>query len=173
MGFMNVGEFAAETLGRMATRLVAELDGLTVEEMCYRPDPGGNPIAWLAWHLVRVQDHHMAHMEGGDQLWLKDGWDVKLGISTGLEDHGYGHTPEQVAAIVPSDAATLAAYQNAVSERTFEYLRGLSDDDLGRIIDRSWDPPVTLEVRLASVVNETAQHVGQVSYLRGMVERRR
>ena len=115
----------------------------------------------------------MAHMEGRDQIWVDAGWDIKLGMSSDLEDHGYGHTSEQVGAFVPPDAATLAAYQQAVSERTLKYLGGLSNDDLGRVIDRSWDPPVTIESRLASVVNETAQHVGQVSYLKGLVERRR
>ena len=170
---MNVAEFAAETLGRMTTTLISELEGLTVEELCYRPDPEANTIAWLTWHLTRVQDHHMAHMEGRDQLWVDAGWDMKLGMSSDLEDQGYGHTSEQVGAFVPPDAATLAAYQQAVSERTLKYLGGLSNDDLGRVIDRSWDPPVTIESRLASVVNETAQHVGQVSYLKGLVERRR
>ena len=170
---MNVGEFAADALDRMATRLIADLDGLTVHEQCYRLDPEANSIAWLAWHVTRVQDHHMAHMEGRNQLWVDDGWDVKLGMSPDLEEHGYGYTSEQVGALVPPYATSLAEYHAAVSKRTGVYLRGLSDDDLDRVIDRSWDPPVTVGVRLASVVNETAQHVGQVSYVRGLVERRR
>ena len=170
---MNIGDFAADTLGRMATRLISDLEGLTVDELCYRPDPEANTIAWLAWHVTRVQDHHMAHMEGRVQLWVDEGWDVKLGMPSDLDDHGYGHTSEQVGAFVPPDGATLAAYQRAVSERTIKYLSGLPDDELGRVIDRSWDPPVTVGVRLASVVNETAQHIGQVSYVRGLVERTR
>ena len=98
---------------------------------------------------------------------------MKLGMPSDLDDHGYGHTSEQVGAFVPPDGATLAGYQRAVSERTIKYLGGLSDDELGRVIDRSWDPPVTVGVRLASVVNETAQHIGQGAYVRGLVERTR
>lgn len=114
----------------------------------------------------------MAHMEGRDQIWADEGWNDKFGMSADLEDHGYGHTPEQVAGVVPATATLLAEYQAAVARRTETYLRGLSESALEEVIDRSWDPPVTRGVRLTSVVNETAQHVGQVSYVRGLVERR-
>jgi len=169
---MNVSDFAADALANMSVRLIAGLDGLSVEEQCYRPDADANSIAWLAWHLIRVQDHHIAHLEGGSQLWVEDGWDLKMGLSSDLEDHGYGHSSEQVGALVPTSATVLAEYQVAVAARTESYVRGLSDEDLDEIIDRSWDTPVTRGVRLISVVNETAQHVGQISYVRGLVERR-
>ena len=169
---MKVADFAADAMGNMSARLIASLDGLTVEEQCYRPDPDANSIAWLAWHVTRVQDHHMAHLEGRNQVWADDAWNVKFGMSADLDDHGYGHTSAQVAAVVPATATLLAEYQEAVATRTEAYLRSLPEAALDEIIDRSWDPPVTRGVRLTSVVNETAQHVGQVSYVRGLVERR-
>ena len=114
----------------------------------------------------------MAHLEGRNQVWADDAWNVKFGMSADLDDHGYGHTSAQVAAVVPATATLLAEYQEAVATRTEAYLRSLPEAALEEIIDRSWDPPVTRGVRLTSVVNETAQHVGQVSYVRGLVERR-
>jgi uncharacterized damage-inducible protein DinB len=78
-----------------------------------------------------------------------------------------------VGALVPPNATVLAEYQAAVAQRTDTYVRGLTEEQFDEIIDRAWDPPVTRGVRLTSVVNETAQHVGQISYLRGLVERRR
>ena len=45
---------------------------------------------------------------------------------------------------------------------------GLGPDDLGRVVDRQWDPPVTMGVRLVSVADDSLQHVGQAAYLRGM-----
>ncbi len=169
---MFVGEFAADALDRMSERLISALEGLTVEQQCYRPDPDANSIAWLAWHVARVQDHHMAHMEGRNQIWADEGWNEKFGMSPDLEDHGYGHTSEQVAAVVPATDTLLAEYQAAVARKTETYLRGLSEAALDEVIDRAWDPPVTRGVRLTSVVNEVAQHVGQVSYVRGLMERR-
>ncbi len=170
---MKVADFAADALSHMSDRLIAGLDGLSVEQQRYRPDPDPNTIAWLAWHLTRVQDHHIADLGGGNQLWIDDGWGKKLGMSSDLEDHGYGHTSEQVGALVPPNATVLAEYQAPVAQRTDTYVRGLTEEQFDEIIDRAWDPPVTRGVRLTSVVNETAQHVGQISYLRGLVERRR
>ena len=60
----------------------------------------------------------------------------------------------------------------SVARRTRAMLLGLSDDDLDRIVDRAWDPPVTLGVRLVSVVNDDTQHVGQAAYVRGLLEMR-
>ena len=49
----------------------------------------------------------------------------------------------------------------------------LTDDDLDRIVDTSWDPPVTLGVRLISVLSDDLQHAGQAAFVRGVLERRR
>jgi hypothetical protein len=38
------------------------------------------------------------------------------------------------------------------------------------VVDASWDPPVTLGVRLVSVISDDLQHAGQAAYLRGMIE---
>jgi hypothetical protein len=45
--------------------------------------------------------------------------------------------------------------------------------DLDKVIDRSWDPPATVRVRLVSVIEDCLQHVGQAAYLRGVAERAR
>jgi hypothetical protein len=60
-------------------------------------------------------------------------------------------------------------YHDAVHEQTLEYVASLSADDLGRVVDHRWDPPVTLGVRLVSVVNDDQQHVGQAAFVRGLV----
>lgn len=65
----------------------------------------------------------------------------------------------------------MLAYVDAVHDRTGTYLRGLGPDDLDRVVDRSWDPPVTLGVRLVSVLAECLQHAGQAAYARGVLER--
>jgi hypothetical protein len=63
----------------------------------------------------------------------------------------------------------LTGYHDAVHTATVDYLRGLSESDLDRVVDERWDPPVTLAVRLVSVVNDCTQHVGQGAYLRGLL----
>ena len=66
----------------------------------------------------------------------------------------------------------LAHAVGAVARRIGKTARDLEPDDLDVVVDERWDPPVTLGVRLVSVVNEVNQHVGQADYLRGLLDRR-
>ena len=63
-------------------------------------------------------------------------------------------------------------YFSAVHASTVETLSAMPIDDLDRVVDPSWDPPVTVAVRLVSVADDMAQHLGQAAYLRGLLERR-
>ena len=69
-------------------------------------------------------------------------------------------------------AELLAGYQDAVHSATVDYVATLADEDYDRVVDERWDPPVTLAVRLMSVLNDTTQHAGQASYVRGLIDRR-
>jgi hypothetical protein len=133
-------------------------------------DPEANTIGWLVWHLTRVQDDHVADVAGRPQAWHEDGWYERFGLPFGRDEHGYGHTPEQVGAVDVA-ADLLRDYHDAVHRRTVGYLRSLADEDFARIVDERWNPPVTLGVRLVSVVNDCTQHVGQAAYVRGAAER--
>jgi hypothetical protein len=84
---------------------------------------------------------------------------------------GFGHTPEQVAAVRPSGTEPLLGYQDAAHDMVVAYLSGVDGEALDRIIDRRWDPPVTVGVRLVSVIGDTLQHCGQAAYVKGLLER--
>jgi Protein of unknown function (DUF664) len=88
-----------------------------------------------------------------------------------VSDTGYGHDTQQVAAVT-SDAVTLLGYHDAAHETTLRFLRQVTDTDLDRIVDDRWDPPVTLGVRLVSVIADDLQHAGQAAYVRGVLQRR-
>ena len=66
-------------------------------------------------------------------------------------------------------ADLLAGYLRAVTEATKTYVATLGADDLDRVVDEGWDPPVTLGVRFTSVVADDLQHAGQAAYVRGLV----
>jgi hypothetical protein len=153
------------------TRDLAE--GLDEAALLWRPEPQANPIGWLLWHLTRVQDDHLADIAGRAQVWQEGAWAVRFGLAPGRDDIGYGHTTEQVAEVRPESVAACVEYQDAVAERTLEILAGLGEADWERVIDRSFDPPVTVAVRLVSVAGDALAHLGQVGYVRGLHERAR
>ena len=144
--------------------------GLTLDQLTTSPEPGANTVAWLVWHIARVQDSHVAELLHTDQLWTGGGWAERFGLAPDPRNSGYGHTPEQMAAVRPQDDRVLVEYLDAVDAVVRGYLQGLTAADLDEIVDRRWDPPVTLGVRLVSVADDSLQHVGQAGYVRGLVE---
>ena len=62
-----------------------------------------------------------------------------------------------------SSGDLLTGYHDAVHEQTIRLVSGVTDADLSRVVDEAWDPPVTLGVRLVSVISDCLQHAGQAS----------
>lgn len=147
------------------------VSGLRTDQLSIRVDPDANSIAWLTWHLSRIQDDHVAGVAGTEQVWTAGGWAARFNLPLDVHDHGYGHSSAQVASVV-CDADELLGYHEAVQAATRAYLETLTDADLGRVVDTRWDPPVTLGVRLVSVIADGLQHAGQAAFVRGIIERR-
>lgn len=142
-------------------------DGLTDEVSFYRPTPEANSIAWLIWHSARQQDLQLCHIAGIEQVWTREGWVERFDLDLGGNDHGYGHGPEDVAKVrVPADL--LVGYYRAVHKATLAYLASVTTDELGRVVDTHWTPPVTASMRLVSIIDDAAQHLGQAAYIRGI-----
>lgn len=165
---MNTSELLIDAFGRIQEVVHEAVDGLDDKTLGTRPDEAGNSIAWLIWHLTRIQDDHLADAGGYEQVHTAGGWAERLGLRFHAADTGYGHTSDEVAAVQLS-AEQLTGYYEAVHARTLEYLTDLSDDELDRIVDRRWNPPVTLGVRLISVISDDLQHAGQAAYVRGLI----
>lgn len=168
---MDVSDLLLDAHGRIAGHVARSVDGLDAEALAAAPAPGTNTVAWLVWHLTRVEDDHVAEVMGTDQLWVVDGWAARFGRPPDPHDTGYGHDAEQVAGVRPDGPEALVAYHSAVAARTRTFLERLSPTDLDRVVDERWDPPVTLGVRLVSVIDDQAQHAGQAAYLRGLLGR--
>lgn len=170
---MNTAELLVEAYGRIAQEVPAVLDGLDGADdpvLTFRVDPEANTVAWLVWHLSRVQDDHLAGVSDAEQVWTAQGFAERFALPFADDAIGYGQSPQE-AGQVRVAAADLLAYHRAVHERSVEYLGGITDDELDRVVDRDWDPPVTLAVRLVSVLSDALQHVGQAAYVRGVAER--
>jgi uncharacterized damage-inducible protein DinB len=161
-------DLLTDAFGRIREVVHEAVDGLTTEELAFRPNAAANSIAWLVWHLTRIQDDHIAGIAETEQLWTSEGWADRFGLPLPVPDHGYGHTPDQVAT-VQVKSELLTAYHDAVYEKTIRYVRHLTEDDFDRVVDKAWDPPVTLGVRLVSVISDDLQHAGQAAYLRGFL----
>ncbi len=168
---MTSVDLLTDAFGRVHDVVHNAVDNLTPGELAFRVDGTANSIAWLVWHLSRVTDDHIAEAAGHEQVWIADGWVDRFGLPFGPRATGYGHGGDDVAAVQVKSAELLTGYFNAVYEEARRFVQDLTEDDLARVIDRSWDPPVTLAVRLVSVISDDLQHAGQAMFVRGIVER--
>ncbi|HST67440.1 MAG TPA: DinB family protein [Mycobacteriales bacterium] len=168
---MMSADLLADAFDRIKSVVGRALDGLTDEELATRVEPGANTIGWLVWHLTRIQDDHICAAAGIEQAWTSQGWYDRFGLPFEPSEHGYGHSAEQVAEVRVS-AELLRDYHDAVHARTKDYVATLSDVDYDRIVDTSFDPPVSLGVRLVSVISDDLQHAGQAGYVKGLLQRR-
>lgn len=168
---MNARELLFELYGRLPPLASEAVEGLDASTLRTQVRDGTNPIGWLVWHATRVQDHHLAELRGTPQVWVSGDWADGFGLAAEPDNTGYGHDAAQVAAVAPTGPDALLDYLGAVQEGTVAFLATLDEDALDRIIDRRWDPPVTMGVRLVSVADDSLQHLGQANYLRGILER--
>lgn len=171
VALMNSAQLLTDAFGRIQGVVAQVVGGLTAEELAFRVDDEANSIAWLVWHLTRIQDDHVADAAGTSQVWTAQGWFERFGLPFDAAQTGYGHGTDQVAMLRVESGNLLTEYHDAVYEQTIRYVSTLTDNDLTRIVDRSWDPPVTLGVRLISVIADDLQHAGQAAFIRGLIER--
>ena len=176
---MTVSEVLTDAFGRIAESVAEAVEGLDASQLSVRLDADANPVSWLIWHLTRVQDDHVAAAFGpsSGQVWSSDAWAGRLGLPPTSLEIGYGHTAAQVKAVssaicgMPSPGKLLASYHEAVHAQTIRLVSSLTDADLERVVDTRWTPPVTLGVRLVSVISDDMEHVGQALYVRGILLR--
>jgi uncharacterized damage-inducible protein DinB len=169
---MTSADLLVDGFGRIRENVVDVLSGLTRDQLTYRVGVSANPISWLVWHLTRVQDDHVAKAFGESQVWSDGGWAARFGLPPQTMDHGYGHTDDQVAAVAAATASAelLTEYHEATYAHTVKLVAGVTDADLSKIVDTRWTPPVTLGVRLVSVLDDDMQHAGQAAYVRGLLK---
>ncbi|MFK4225837.1 DUF664 domain-containing protein [Streptomyces sp. NPDC019890] len=169
---MNSADLLADAFERVREAVHGAVEGLSPDDLNARLDADANSIAWLVWHLTRIQDDHMADAATVEQVWFSQGWADRFELPFPKGATGFGHSSKQVAAVRVQSAELLLGYYDAVHEQTLRFVQGLDDAALDSVVDESWSPPVTLGVRLISVLADDLQHVGQAAFVRGLLERR-
>jgi uncharacterized damage-inducible protein DinB len=169
---MEANEVLIESFARISEHVHGVLAEIDDEWLTRTPVDGVNPIGWLIWHIARGQDLQIAMLVDSEQEWVNGDWAPRFGLEPDPWNMGYGHTPEQVASVQPESVQVLLDYYDAVWARTKAVLEDVTTADLDRVVDENWEPPVTMGVRLVSIVDDCIQHAGQAAYVKGLLERR-
>ena len=164
---MNLNEFVEDALTKEQEFLMEAVSDLTPQELAWRAGPEANPIAWILWHMFRVEDMWIQFfIQSQLEIWERDGWHQKFGLPT--RDNGFGHTPEQVASFPTLDLSELLKYGQSVRAQTLEYLGGLGQQDFS-LVPRERRPEMSVAAVFRQIVGEFYQHQGHISYLKGLI----
>lgn len=170
---MEPNDLLVELFDRVSEHVYDVTSDLEEKALLTSPEPASNPIGWLVWHLARIEDQHFTEILETDQVWVEEDWGPRFGLSSSDPyNTGFGHTPDDVATIKPESTDTLREYYAAVEARARPLLESTTPADLDRVVDRRWDPPVSLGVRLVSIADDAIQHAGQAAYVKGLLQRR-
>ncbi len=170
---MELSELLVDLFERISEHVDEAVDGVDVETLNTPPEHGSNPIGWLVWHLARIEDAQVADLLDVPQVWIADetgDWPARFGLEPDPANHGYGHSPAEVAEVRPDSVPALRDYYGAVARTTQDALRVIGPTTLDRVVDPHWDPPVTMGVRLVSIADDQLRHCGQAAYLRGLLK---
>lgn len=144
------------------------IDGLTPAEARWQPTLHTNHIAWLVWHMARVEDAWVnRRLRGATEEWVAGGWAARFAMDP--DSTGAGQTIEQVRAMRDIPLVDLMAYFEAVRGFTRQYAEKASDEDLARTYDHPRLGKVTGTWIMGHLLIEEAQHLGQVALIRGMM----
>ena len=167
---MLANDLMIDSYERIKHSVHTVIEDLSEDELTKRPSENANTIAWLIWHLTRVQDDHIAGIADREQIWYQ-GWYEKFDLPFSKSATGYGQSSDEVAKVKVSSKLLIEYFDN-VHDSTISWIKQLNEGDYSRIVDGSWKPPVTLAVRLVSVIADSLQHVGQAAYVHGLIKKK-
>ena len=165
----NSTSLLLDAFERVSQQVHAAVEGPSSDQLSTRIAPDVNTIAWLIWHLTRVQDDHVSELAHTEQVWISCAWFTQFDLPFEQVATGYGQSSIDVAQVRNVDAEQLFGYFDAVHKQTARFIHQLKTADLERVVDERWDPPVTLAARLVSVISDDLQHVGQAAFIRGVI----
>ncbi len=174
---MEIVALIEQTLGDYWQRMEGALEGLSPVELAWRPDAESNSIAFIVWHVARVEDIWIQiFAQGMPDVWTRDGWHEKLGLS---QDEAFlGLSVEQLGKFPAITKENLDGFRHAIQNETQAYLKNLDADGLDFVPRRTPTPerPASLARHgsfsigrmFRQTLAEYNQHLGQVSYIRGI-----
>jgi len=166
---METSDFILDTLDCLQKAVTTAVNGLSYEELTWRPGAEANSIGFTLWHQLRCEDAFIQDMiQRKPQVWVSEKWYEKLNLPENPEDVGYEYTAEQVAAFHVPELNDLLGYAEATRSRTVEYLKAMAPDKFDQVIQTHFFGELTVGHIFAILLCEITQHIGQIAYLRGL-----
>lgn len=167
---MELRDLIKKWLERIQQNTDRAAGDLTPAELKWQPNPEGNPVGFLLYHLARTEDRFVqANIRQTSPIWVSERWYEKLNIPAS-DTGGFGYTAEQIAAFNVPPLQDLQAYARAARALSLDVLKEMTDADADRII-KVGGPfgDVPLGTLWSIILGHNTQHTGEIMYLRGLL----
>lgn len=164
---MELKEYIVIELMRVEGNILRILESLTQEEIAWRPSCGCNSIGLILFHIAKVDDSFILPiLTGNKEIWEIEKWFEKLGLP--ITESGGQYTVEQVNAFKPPLLKDITAYSQAVRSKILSYVQEMKPNQFDRKTTVPYFGEMTIAEVLALMISHSSQHIGEMSYLRGL-----
>jgi uncharacterized damage-inducible protein DinB len=165
---MNLAQFIEQSLAESREYIDRTLQGLSDQDLVFHPAVHSNSIAFLLWHLARVEDLWISRvLLGGKEIYESEGWYKQF--ATPPQDSGFGYDVSKLKAWPVPKLELLKDYAGAVRTKTLAYLKKLDEKSLDEPKDFGWRKG-TVGGALTHLVMEIGEHTGQIGYIKGIIK---
>lgn len=148
--------------------ILGDIDATEPDLLNAHPAGHPNSIAWLLWHTGREIDAQLSALSGAEERWTAGGHREKFGLGEIGDSIGYGHSEGEARDIAVDKRDLLNAYVTDAFDALTSYVNEVGDWEA--IVDEQYDPPVTRQARVVSIIMDAAQHLAQAQYVAGAPE---
>jgi len=165
---MRTVQYFLAAMKDLHKNLLDAVQGLTYEQLHFRPLGKGNHIAFIIWHLVRTEDSVINYfLQKKAPVWSAEGWDKKFGMDAKAQ--GTGMTAEQAAAIRIPDLKEFSKYTENVFRASEAYLEKIKEEDLAEVREFPVLGRRSLYQVIGGIVlHHGAEHLGELWYVKGL-----
>lgn len=162
---MSTVDYMKKSLA-FAHRALTDARNGTPEQLHFVPPAGSHSIAWCLWHTARIEDLIInAHIQKQPQVW-DDAWAERIGVPA--KGFGTGQSDAEAQAVHIKDISALAAYQDAVWQKTAEYLDNATDATLETELKTQTGTETAGDAIALHMLGHFNGHRGEINTLRGM-----
>ena len=147
--------------------LKRSLDSLSEEEILWKPNPHSNNVIFLIWHMALVEDNLINKvLLGKERVWITENY--YKDFPELRNETGFAFNQEKLDKFPIVDIDRLMNYHNILREGTIKFITNIEDEDLS--LDYTFGiRQVKGYFVIGRLMTELSQHLGQVSYIRGMI----
>lgn len=166
---MSTIDFIRSSLKQMHSMYDDSIADLTPEQLSWRANDNGCPIAFVLWHYVRTEDNIIQFvLQRKPTVWIEGGWYEKFGLDRTAQ--GTGMTLEQAQALKLEPKEEFQKYMQDVWKATDDILADKDDSFLQQTTTVKPLGEMPVQNAIGNMcLTHGFNHLGEIQHIRGLL----